>query len=102
MVVIRRRKMRKHKLKKLRKRMRYVWAKVKHRRTVRKEKAFQGEQMALITAAKRFDAREYVDRVVERSETLPMSTVRDGKRLPYFIRVAMTGPVIVKPPKPSK
>ncbi|XP_037075780.1 coiled-coil domain-containing protein 102A-like [Pollicipes pollicipes] len=99
LIVIRRRKMRKHKLKKLRKRMRFVWAKVKLRRSIRREKAFQSEQMGMIAVAKQFDARQYVDEVIEKSSTLPMATVRHGKRLPYFIRLQLEGDNILKPLK---
>ncbi|XP_043236730.1 formin-like protein 18 isoform X1 [Amphibalanus amphitrite] len=99
LVVIRRRKMRKHKLKKLRKRMRYVWAKVKLRRSIRREKAFQAEQMAMIADARRFDPRQYMDEIIEKSSTLPMATKRHGKRLPYFIRLEMEKDNLIKPPK---
>lgn len=48
LIVIRRKKMKKHKLRKLRKRMKYVWAKVRQKREMRKEKAFQAELMAQV------------------------------------------------------
>lgn len=48
LIVIRRKKMKKHKLKKLRKRMKYVWAKVRQKREMRKEKAFQAELMGQV------------------------------------------------------
>lgn len=99
LIVIRRRKMRKHKLKKLRKRMRYTWAKVKLRRSIRQEKAFQAEQMSMIADARRFDPRQYVDEVIEKSSTLPMATVRHGKRLPFFIRLELEKDNLIKPPK---
>lgn len=49
LIVIRRKKMKKHKLRKLRKRMKYVWAKVRQKREMRKEKAFQAELMAQVS-----------------------------------------------------
>lgn len=48
LIVIRRKKMKKHKLRKLRKRMKYVWAKVRQKREMRKEKAFQAELMGQV------------------------------------------------------
>lgn len=52
LIVIRRNKMKKHKLKKLRKRMKYAWAKVRQKRELRKEKAFQAELMAQVSVMK--------------------------------------------------
>jgi len=49
LIVIRRKKMKKHKLRKLRKRMKYVWAKVRQKREMRKEKAFQAELLAQVS-----------------------------------------------------
>lgn len=69
------------------------------RRASKKEKAFQAEQMALISAAARFDAREYVDRAIERAETMPMATRFGGKRLPYFIRLELEKDKMIKYPK---
>lgn len=48
LIVIRRKKMKKHKLRKLRKRMKYVWAKVRQKREMRKEKAFQAELLGQV------------------------------------------------------
>lgn len=52
LIVIRRKKMKKHKLRKLRKRMRYVWAKVRQKRELRKEKAFQAELLGQVSTCK--------------------------------------------------
>lgn len=60
LIVIRRRKMRRHKLRKLRKKMKYVWRKVKQRRELHKEKAFHAELLAQIRDADKFDAKNYV------------------------------------------
>ncbi|XP_076637021.1 uncharacterized protein LOC143349555 [Colletes latitarsis] len=60
LIVIRRRKMKKHKRKKLRKRMQYVWAKVRQIRNLKKEKNFQAELIAKIKEAQAFDAKTYV------------------------------------------
>ena len=55
--------------------------------------------MALIADARRFDPSQYVQDIIEKSSTLPMATVRHGKRLPYFIRVELEKDNLVKPPK---
>ncbi|XP_057320506.1 uncharacterized protein LOC130664561 [Microplitis mediator] len=60
LIVIRRRKMRRHKLRKLRKRMKFVFRKRKHKRVLRKEKRFHAELLAQIDEANKFDAKEYV------------------------------------------
>lgn len=60
MIQIRKRKMRKHKLRKLRKRMRYEWAKVAQRRFLRKEKEFHDNMLNQIREAEKFSAEEYV------------------------------------------
>lgn len=54
LIVIRRKKMKKHKLRKLRKRMKYVWAKVRQKREMRKEKAFQAELIAQVSSKEIF------------------------------------------------
>ncbi|KAK3873314.1 hypothetical protein Pcinc_021671 [Petrolisthes cinctipes] len=60
LIGIRRKKMKKHKLKKLRKKMKFVWAKTRQRREYKKEKLFQAEEMAKIKEFRAFDAKEYV------------------------------------------
>ncbi|KAF7995686.1 hypothetical protein HCN44_006793 [Aphidius gifuensis] len=88
MIVIRRRKMRRHKLKKLRKKMKFKWAKVKQRRELKKEKAFHAELLAQIHEAEKFDAKKYVQskfdildnvRIPSRwkGEILPESMIRE-------------------------
>ncbi|XP_015602623.1 uncharacterized protein LOC107271304 [Cephus cinctus] len=87
LIVIRRKKMKKHQLRKLRKRMRFEWAKVRQRRELKKEKAFQAELLAQIDVAEKFDAKAYVaSRIHEltkerlpkrwRGEILPESMIR--------------------------
>lgn len=60
LIVIRRKKMKKHKRKKLRKKMAYEWAKVRQKRTKKRERAFHGELISQIKAAEAFDPKEYV------------------------------------------
>lgn len=52
LIVIRRNKMKKHKLRKLRKRMKYIWAKVRQKREIKKEKVFQAELIAQVSIKK--------------------------------------------------
>jgi hypothetical protein len=85
LIVIRRRKMKKHKLKKLRKRMKYEWAKVRQRREMRKEKAFQAELIAQIKEAEKFDAEKYVAERLQKAHKVPLPRTWKGKRLPFFI-----------------
>lgn len=60
MIEIRRLKMKKHKRKKLLKKMKFVYAKRKIRRRIRKEKVFQAELLAKIKEAEQFSAEQYV------------------------------------------
>lgn len=88
LIVIRKKKMKKHKRKKLCKRMRFEWAKLRHRRNVAKEKAFQAELIGKIKAAESFDAKEYVNQRLTlwqkkvipktyRGEILPESMIKE-------------------------
>lgn len=85
LIVIRKRKMKKHKLQKLRKKMKFEWAKVRQRREMRKEKAFQGELLAQIKEAEKFDAAQYVAEKLRQAHEVPIPRTWKGKRLPEFI-----------------
>ncbi|XP_065078992.1 uncharacterized protein LOC135701977 [Ochlerotatus camptorhynchus] len=85
LIVIRRRKMRKHKLRKLRKKMKYDWAKVRQRRELRKEKAFQAGLISEIKEADRFSAEMYVMEKLRQANEKPIPRFWKGKRLPQFI-----------------
>lgn len=85
MIKIRRRKMRRHKLKKLRKKMKYEWAKVRQRRELRKEKAFQAVLIAQIKEAEKFSAEEYVAEKLRKANEIVIPKYWKGKRLPEFI-----------------
>lgn len=71
MIEIRRLKMKKHKLKKLRKKMKFEFAKRKLRRRMRKEKVFQAELLAQINEAEKFSAEAYVAEKLERLKNVP-------------------------------
>lgn len=85
MIVIRRKKMKKHKLKKLRKRMKYHWAKLKQRREIKKEKAFQAELVAQVKEAEKFSAEAYVAEKLQKVNDNPLPRFYKGKRLPQFL-----------------
>ncbi|XP_013118462.2 uncharacterized protein LOC106095711 isoform X2 [Stomoxys calcitrans] len=85
MIVIRRRKMKKHKLKKLRRKMKFEWAKVRQRREMRKEKAFQAKLIAQIKDAEAFNAAKYVADKIQQAKETPLPRHWKGRRLPAFI-----------------
>jgi len=61
MIKIRHKKMKKHKRRKLRKKMAILWAKIKLKRNQKKEKLFQTELIGKVKEAQEFDAKEYVN-----------------------------------------
>lgn len=85
LIGIRKKKMRKHKLKKLRKKMKFEWAKVRQRRELRKEKAFQAVLIAQIKDAEKFSAEQYVADKLKQANETPIPKYWKGKRLPEFI-----------------
>ncbi|KPU72848.1 uncharacterized protein Dana_GF23287, isoform B [Drosophila ananassae] len=85
LIVIRRRKMKKHKLKKLRRKMKFEWAKVRQRREMRKEKAFQAKLMAQIKQAEAFSAEQHVAEILRQANETPLPRFWKGRRLPAFI-----------------
>jgi aurora kinase A-interacting protein len=84
-IQIRKRKMRKHKRRKLWKKMRYVWAKVRQRKELKKEKRFQSEEYAKMAEARAFSAEEYVNNKLHLAKVPPLDRRWKGKRLPAFI-----------------
>ncbi|XP_011297406.1 uncharacterized protein [Fopius arisanus] len=87
LIVIRRRKMRRHKLKKRRKRMKFVWRKFKQKRELRKEKAFQAELLGQIREAEAFDAKSYVDSKLKILDNVRLPSKWRGEVLPeHMIR----------------
>lgn len=71
MVEIRRLKMKKHKLKKLRKKMKFEFAKRKLRRKMRREKEFQADLLLQISQAEKFSAEQYVADKLSRLKNVP-------------------------------
>ncbi|XP_059622113.1 uncharacterized protein LOC132265439 [Phlebotomus argentipes] len=91
MIVIRRKKMKKHKLKKLRKKMKFEWAKVRQRREMRKEKAFRAEIFAQIKEAENFSAENYVEEKLRKATETPIPKYWKNRRLPEFIIKQLMG-----------
>lgn len=86
MLRIRHKKMKKHQRRKLRKRMHYVWAKIRRKRETKKETAFRNEIIGKLREAKRFDAEAYVASRLElyRREILP-NRIPGGVIMPEFV-----------------
>lgn len=85
LIVIRRKKMKKHQRRKLWKRMRHRWARVKQHRRQIKEKKFQNELLALVQNANEFSAEKYVAEKIQKANYTPIPTRWRHKRLPEFI-----------------
>ncbi|CAH0555919.1 unnamed protein product [Brassicogethes aeneus] len=85
LIVIRRKKMKKHKLRKLRKRMKFEWAKVRQRREMKKEKLFQAELIQQCKEAEAFSAEQYVEDKLNKLNEIVIPRYWKGKRLPEFI-----------------
>ncbi|KAL7648807.1 UNVERIFIED_CONTAM: hypothetical protein RMT77_000714 [Armadillidium vulgare] len=102
LISIRRIKMNKHKLRKLRKRMRFVYRKKNQKREYLKEKEFQASQMDKIREAHAFNAVAYVDDILKRAKEIPFPRTYKGKRLPKeVIRILIENDGKYIPPKPS-
>lgn len=87
LIRIRRQKMKKHKRRKLRKKMKFIWAKLRANRNMQREKLFQAELLAKIKKAHAFDPKQYVQNKLEsldkeilprtyRGEILPMEMIK--------------------------
>lgn len=76
MLIVRKKKMKKHKLKKLRKKMKFVYAKRNQRREWKKEKRFQEGLMSQIKEAEKFSAEDYVMQKLSKLKAGQMSDVK--------------------------
>ncbi|VVC95945.1 unnamed protein product [Leptidea sinapis] len=85
LIVIRRKKMKKHQKKKLWKRMRFRWARVKNNRKIKKERLFQSELALMVKQANEFSAEQYVTNKIQQANHVPLPTRWKHKRLPQFI-----------------
>lgn len=80
LVQIRKKKMKKHKLRKLRKRMHFLWAKRRFRREKKKEQVFRAELLAQIHEAQAFDAEKYVTGILDKIRNRPRPETPDERR----------------------
>lgn len=85
LIVIRKRKMRKHKLRKLRKKMKFVWAKAKQRREWKKEKRFLNSLLYKIKMAQKFSAEDYVNNVIKQATEDPIPRRYKGRKMPQWL-----------------
>uniref|UniRef100_A0A2A4JHD1 Ribosomal protein mS38 C-terminal domain-containing protein n=1 Tax=Heliothis virescens TaxID=7102 RepID=A0A2A4JHD1_HELVI len=85
LIVIRRKKMKKHQRRKLWKKMRYTWARIKQHRRQTKEKNFQNALLAMVKEANEFQAEKYVADKIHKANHTPLPTRWRHKRLPEFI-----------------
>lgn len=85
LIVIRKRKMRKHKLRKLRKRMKFVWARAKQRREWKKEKKFLNSLLVQIKTAQKFSAEDYVNDLIRKATTDDIPKTYKGKKKPQWL-----------------
>lgn len=64
--------------------MKYIWAKRKLRRDMRKEKAYLDKHLARIREAERFDAKEHVAMLIAKAKEKPFPRIYKGKRMPLW------------------
>jgi len=85
MIVIRRRKMNRHKLKKLRKRMKFENAKRRQRSELRKEKQFHRNLSREMKRADDFSAEKYVSDKLSKKNELIIPYMWKGRPYPRYI-----------------
>lgn len=85
LIVIRRKKMKKHKLRKLRKKMKFVWGKERQNRELKKEKAFQAFLLDNIKRAQMFDPAQYAAEKLSKVKEVELPQVWHGVRYPEHI-----------------
>lgn len=89
LIVIRRRKMKKHKRRKLAKKMKYVWAKSKQRREWKKEKRFLNGLLSRIRGAERFSAEKHVNNIIKQATDEIIPKVWKNRRLPRWLIIEL-------------
>lgn len=99
MLRIRRRKMKKHQLRKFRKRMLSYLLRVRQKREVRKEKLFRAELLAKIREAENFDAETYVNGVLNTIRKAPVLETKKERldRVFNLIRENRKETVLIRP-----
>lgn len=87
LIVIRRAKMKKHKWRKLQKKMKFTFARRRQKRELKKEKAFQAVLVARVKEAEKFDAEAFVARQLEIAHwERPITHVRNRRAPDWVIR----------------
>lgn len=88
LIIIRRKKMKKHKLRKLRLKMKFVWRSVRQKREWKKEKEFQAGLIAQCKEAEAFSAEDYVqerinklNELLAKKEEIANATAKSRKKL---------------------
>ncbi|UYV67715.1 hypothetical protein LAZ67_5001689 [Cordylochernes scorpioides] len=89
LIVIRKQKMKKHKRKKLAKRMAVIWARIRDNREAKKEKTFQNEMLAKVKKAEDFDAEKYVLAVLNRIHNKPRRETFEERRDRLVSRISL-------------
>lgn len=108
MLRIRRRKMKKHQLRKFRKRMLAHILKQRQKREIRKEKLFRAELLSKIRAAEQFDAKQFVHNMLSTIKNAPRSESKKERLDKVFnlIREHRKETVLIRPkfddPAPEK
>ncbi|XP_030761528.1 uncharacterized protein LOC115886494 [Sitophilus oryzae] len=85
MIVVRRKKMKKHKLKKLRKKLKFERAKLRQKREYKKEKLFQDKLIQQCKVAESFSAEDYVQNKLDELHKQILPKFWKGKKLPEFL-----------------
>ncbi|KAG5672267.1 hypothetical protein PVAND_002407 [Polypedilum vanderplanki] len=85
LIQIRKRKMKKHKLRKLRKKMKFVWGRAKQRREWKKERRFLNGLLDQIKVAQKFSAEEFVEDKIRKATTDPLPRHYKGRKLPQWL-----------------
>lgn len=80
LLIIRRQKMKKHKLRKFRKKYKALLAKNRLKREIAKEKMFRVELLSMIRDAENFDPKEYALRCIEEQNSKPVELTVEEKR----------------------
>ena len=79
LLLIRRQKMKKHKLRKFRKKFKCLLAKQRLKREIAKEKTFRVELLSMIRDAEKFDPKEYALKIINEINSKPRELTKEEK-----------------------
>ncbi|XP_023226544.1 uncharacterized protein LOC111627203 [Centruroides sculpturatus] len=99
LIGIRRRKMKKHQLRKLRKRMYFVWERRRIKKEMRKERAFREELLAMMKEAEEFDAEKYVADILHTIQNKPHIETKEERieRIRELMRKNRSNTNVIQP-----